>query len=366
MTPTPSPKEEPHGLCPCSEAAHDARIESIARDLIANRDAVRLVLIGGPSSAGKTTFAKRLCWHLEQAGASTLAVSTDDFFVGDALNPRDEKGNLDYEHIKAINLDLLNSNLADLLAGRVALMPKFDFHVHAPMPERHEARLPDGAFIIIEGLHSLNPALTPAIPDGAKHLILADTITNPYAAPAGSVCPQLHSKPAPSSGAGSATSPYAPAGSVRPQLHSKPSPSSGAGSAASPYAAPSSGAARPPAVPSGAQRLIRRIIRDAQYRGRGAAETILLWTSVVAGEERWIRPFVGNADETFDTSIPDEPGILRPFAEPALAAIGESSPAYATAQGLLDLMAPFAPKDATDVPSYSILREYIGGSSIQY
>ena len=310
---------------PCSEAAHDARIESIARGLIANRDAVRLVLIGGPSSAGKTTFAKRLCWHLEQAGASTLAVSTDDFFVGDALNPRDEKGNLDYEHIKAINLDLLNSNLADLLAGRVALMPKFDFHVHAPMPERHEARLPDGAFIIIEGLHSLNPALTPAIPDGAKHLILADTITSPYAAPAGSVCPQLHCKPA-----------------------------------------PSSEAARPPAVPSGAQRLIRRIIRDAQYRGRGAAETILLWPSVVAGEERWIRPFVGNADETFDTSIPDEPGILRPFAEPALAAIGESSPAYATAQGLLHLMAPFAAKDATDVPSYSILREYIGGSSIQY
>ena len=339
MTPTPSQKVEPQGHRPCDEAAHDARIESIARGLIANRDAVRLVLIGGPSSAGKTTFAKRLCWHLEQAGASTLAVSTDDFFVGDALNPRDEKGNLDYEHIKAINLDLLNSNLADLLAGRVALMPKFDFHVHAPMPERHEARLPDGAFIIIEGLHSLNPALTPAIPDGAKHLILADTITNPYAAPAGSVRPQLHSKPAPSSGADSATTPYAP---------------------------PSSGAARPPAVPSGAQRLIRRIIRDAQYRGRGAAETILLWPSVVAGEERGIRPVVGNADETFDTSIPDEPGILRPFAEPALAAIGESSPAYATAQGLLDLMAPFAAKDATDVPSYSILREYIGGSSIQY
>ena len=326
MTPRPNPvaAASEAAAFPCSEAAHDAHIESIARGLIANRDAVRLVLIGGPSSAGKTTFAKRLCWHLEQAGASTLAVSTDDFFVGDALNPRDEKGNLDYEHIKAINLDLLNSNLADLLAGRVALMPKFDFHVHAPMPERHEARLPDGAFIIIEGLHSLNPALTPAIPDGAKHLILADTITNPYT----------------------------PAGSVRPQLHSKP--------------APSNGAARPSAVPSGAQRLIRRIIRDAQYRGRGAAETILLWPSVVAGEERWIRPFVGNADETFDTSIPDEPGILRPFAEPALAAIGESSPAYATAQGLLDLMAPFAAKDATDVPSYSILREYIGGSSIQY
>ena len=353
MTPRPNPvaAASEAAAFPCGEAAHDARIESIARGLIANRDAVRLVLIGGPSSAGKTTFAKRLCWHLEQAGASTLAVSTDDFFVGDALNPRDEKGNLDYEHIKAINLDLLNSNLADLLAGRVALMPKFDFHVHAPMPERHEARLPDGAFIIIEGLHSLNPALTPAIPDGAKHLILADTITNPYT-PAGSVRPQLHSKPAPSSGASSAASPYAPAGSVCPQLHSKH--------------APSNGAARPPAVPSGAQRLIRRIIRDAQYRGRGAAETILLWPSVVAGEERWIRPFVGNADETLDTSIPDEPGILRPFAEPALAAIGESSPAYATAQGLLHLMAPFAPKDATDVPSYSILREYIGGSSIQY
>lgn len=294
---------------PSSEAAHDALIEAIAHELLAHRDASRLVLIGGPSSAGKTTFAKRLAWHLQQLGAETLAISTDDYFVGDALNPRDGNGNLDYEHIGAINLELLNDNLADLLAGRAALMPRFDFHVHAPAPERHEARLPDGAFAIIEGLHSLNPDLTPAIPASAKHLILADTVTDPYA---------------------------------------------------------TGGGARRDAVCAGAQRLIRRIIRDAQHRGRSAADTILIWPSVRAGEERWIRPFVQRAAEIFDTSLPGEPNILRPFAEPALKAIAPSSPAFETARGLLELLAAFPPVGDDDVPPYSILREYIGGSSIQY
>ncbi|MBR0057031.1 MAG: nucleoside kinase, partial [Kiritimatiellae bacterium] len=278
-----------------------------------------------PSSAGKTTFSKRLAWHLEQAGAQTLAISTDDFFVGDARNPRDADGKLDYEHLNAIDLDLLNTCLSDLLAGREAHLPRFDFHTHAPFPERHPARLPAGAFAIIEGLHSLNPALTPAIPASAKHTILADTATNPYGLPAG-----------------------------REGLATPGQRGPGAAEA-------------PATVPHGTpQRLIRRLIRDAKYRGRDAAATIAIWPSVTAGEARWIRPFANLADETFDTSLPSEPSFLRPYAEPALAAIPPSSPSHATAQGLLALLSQFPPLDAAPVPPFSILREYIGGSGIEY
>lgn len=286
-----------------SEEAHAARIEGVARFLLARRGKVRLVLIGGPSSAGKTTFAKRLQHHLERDGASTLAISTDDYFVGDELNPRDSQGRLDYEHIRAMDLELLNDNLVDLIAGRTAMLPKFDFHRHAPMEERTPAQLSSGdSFIIIEGLHSLNPELTPHVGAECKFLVLADTVSSPF--------------------------------------------------------------------PSGAeeadQRLVRRIIRDSKYRGRSAEDTILLWDSVRAGERRWIRPFVGNAEYTFDTTLPYEPGVLKNFIEPELRKIGPGSPAAPAARRLMALFGGVEPIDPALPPPYSILREYIGDSIIQY
>ena len=231
---------QPQASIITAEDAHEQGIEKIAQFLISRRGEIRLVLVGGPSSAGKTTFAKRLQFHLESNGATTLAISTDDYFVGDSRNPRDAYGNLDYEHIRAMDLDMLNANLVDLLAGRKTLLPRFDFLRHEPSAEKREAQLPEGAFAIIEGLHSLNPELTPLVPKEAKHLILADTLTDPF-----EVCPGAE---------------------------------------------------------AGDQRLIRRIIRDSKYRGRGAADTIRLWASVRAGEERWIQPFTGNAETTFDTT----------------------------------------------------------------
>ena len=287
-----------------AEDAHEQGIEKIAQFLISRRGEIRLVLVGGPSSAGKTTFAKRLQFHLESNGATTLAISTDDYFVGDSRNPRDANGNLDYEHIRAMDLDMLNANLVDLLAGRKTLLPRFDFLRHEPAAEKREAQLPEGAFAIIEGLHSLNPELTPLVPKEAKHLILADTLTNPFAA-----CPGAE---------------------------------------------------------VGDQRLIRRIIRDSKYRGRSAADTIRLWASVRAGEERWIQPFTGNAETTFDTTLAYEPSVLRMFAAAPLAEIDDSSPAYPVSRRLLSLLEGFKALDPSPVPPYSILREYIGGSIIQY
>lgn len=287
-----------------AEDAHEQGIEKIARFLVSRQGEIRLVLVGGPSSAGKTTFAKRLQFHLESNGATTLAISTDDYFVGDSRNPRDASGNLDYEHIKAMDLDMLNANLVDLLAGRKTLLPRFDFMRHEPSAEKREAQLPEGAFAIIEGLHSLNPELTPLVPGEAKYLILADTLTDPFAS-----CP----------------------------------------------------GAKP-----GDQRLIRRIIRDSKYRGRGAADTIRLWASVRAGEERWIKPFIGNANETFDTTLAYEPSVLKEFAAAPLAEVGGTSAACGTARRLLSLLECFRALDPAPVPPYSILREYIGGSIISY
>ena len=295
----------------CSDAAvrkaerrHDDEIESIARRIEAAADAARVVLIGGPSSAGKTTFAKRLTFHLNQNGIGTLVVSTDDYFVGDERNPRDADGNLDYEHLHAMDIEKLNADLVDLVAGRPAMMPRFDFTRHAPAAEGHEERLPDGAVIVIEGLHSLNPELTPNIPLDEKFLVLADTISSPFNDMDG--------------------------------------------------AEPGDG------------RLIRRIIRDGKYRNRSAADTITLWPSVCAGERRWIRPFEGNAEFVFDTTLPYEPAVLRRYATPLLEAIGEDSPAFPAARRLLGLLSSFEARGDEGIPGYSILREYIGGSIIQY
>ncbi len=288
----------------CAEKRHEDELASIARHIRDEADSARVVLIGGPSSAGKTTFAKRLTYHLGKLGVGTLVVSTDDYFVGDERNPRDENGNLDYEHIRAMDLDRLNANLADLVAGREALLPRFDFTRHAPAAEGHVERLKPGEVVVIEGLHSLNPELSPAIPDDDKFLLLADTITSPFNEVEG--------------------------------------------------AEPGDG------------RLIRRIIRDGQFRGRPADSTIRLWPSVCAGESRWITPFRGNADFVFDTTLAYEPAVLKKFAVPLLEAIDAGSPSRPTADRLLDDLACFDERDDTGIPGFSILREYIGGSIIQY
>lgn len=287
-----------------AEEAQELEIDRIARWLVGRRGSVRVVLVGGPSSAGKTTFSKRLEFHLGEHGAKTLAISTDDYFVGDERNPRDGNGNLDYEHIRAMDLDRLNENLLDLASGREALLPRFDFHTHAPMAEGRVARLESGAFIIIEGLHCLNPELTPQLPPELKTVIRADTVTDAFAGVPG-------------------------------------------------------------ALP-GDQRLVRRIIRDMKYRGRAPADTIGLWNTVRAGEERWIRPFECNAETVFDTTLAYEPGVLRTYALPALRGVRAGGAVRDAARRLAAALEGFGPLGDGDIPGYSILREYIGGSIIEY
>lgn len=287
-----------------AETKHAKQIEEIAQRIIREANAARIVLIGGPSSAGKTTFAKRLTYHLTNDGISPLVISTDDYFVGDEKNPRDENGNLDYEHIRAMDLEKLNEDLLNLLDGKTVTVPRFDFERHAPAEIGHQEHLDDGGVIIIEGLHSLNPELTPRIPMDSKFLILVDTISSPFN--------ELE---------GAAT---------------------------------------------GDGRLIRRIIRDSKYRGRRPTDTIRLWESVRAGEIRWIQPFEKNAEYVFDTTLPYEPGVLKFYAAPLLRAIASDDPSYAKAQQLLSLLDEFTEAPEDGIPRFSILREYIGGSCIEY
>lgn len=286
------------------EKRHADAIEQIAKRIQEEAEEARVILIGGPSSAGKTTFSKRLTFHLNRKGVSTLILSTDDYFVGDAKNPRDEDGNLDYEHILAIDLELLNQDLLDLMAGRVVMMPKFDFTSHERSQERMRGQLAKGGVIIIEGLHSLNPELTPQIPMNEKLLILADTISSPFD--------------------------------------------------------------RMLEAENGDGRLIRRMIRDSKYRGRTPEKTIELWPSICTGERRWIRPYVENAEVIFDTTLAYEPMVLKGYAQPLLNAIDSTSPIYPIAKRLQALLekVPFCEEGA--IPGYSILREYIGGSILHY
>lgn len=287
-----------------AETKHAKEIEEIAQRVIREADAAKIVLIGGPSSAGKTTFAKRLTFHLKNDGIAPLVISTDDYFVGDARNPRDENGKLDYEHIRAMDLEKLNEDLLNLMAGKTVTIPRFDFEKHAPAEVGHDEHLEAGGVIIIEGLHSLNPELTPRISDSSKFLILVDTVSSPFNDLEG---------------------------------------------------------AKP-----GDGRLIRRIIRDSKYRGRKPTDTIRLWDSVRAGEIRWIQPFERNAEYIFDTTLPYEPGVLKYYASPLLESIPNDDPSYAKAQQLLELMEEFKEAPEHGIPGFSILREYIGGSCIEY
>ncbi len=292
------------GLIKSEELRHDEEIEIIAERIIKEADEARVVLIGGPSSSGKTTFAKRLTYHLNENNVKPLTVSTDDYFVGDARNPRDENGKLDYEHIQAVDLEKLNRDLVDLIAGKEVMMSRFDFERHAPAEVGHLERLSERGVVIIEGLHSLNPELTPSVPMNNKFLILAKTFTSPF----------------------------------RHVSNYK----------------------------NGDGRLIRRMIRDSKYRGRSAENTIMLWDSVRAGERRWIDPFEHNAEYNFDTSLAYEPLVLKRYAKPLLEHISEDSPAFSKAKQLLMLLEKFPECGEGGVPGYSILREYIGGSSIEY
>ena len=286
-----------------AEALHERKLAAIAETV--HDQGPRVLLIAGPSSAGKTTFAQRLAIHLRVHGIRPVTLGTDNYFVGDADNPRHPDGRLDYEHIEAVDLEAFNRDLATLAAGRAIRRRTFDFKQRAPVLTDTPLALADDQILIIEGIHGLNPRLTEAVPEAGKFRIFVSALT---------------------------------------QLSVD----------------------RNNRIATTDNRLLRRLVRDFAFRGHSALETLRLWPGVRQGEKRWIFPFQQAADATFNSALDYELAVLKPMAEPLLARIKPDVPEYAESRRLTEFLLNFVPIPAALVPPASILREYIGGSALTY
>ena len=287
------------------EALHSRKLARIADMITQRRPSTKLVLIAGPSSAGKTTTAKRLMTHLRVNGLKPILISTDNYFVGDERNPRDEKGNLDYEHIEAMDLKRLNSDLLRLMAGESVRMRQFDFKKKQGVDQSFETQLPENGIIVMEGIHSLNPQLTADIPREDKFLIYLNTLT---------------------------------------QL----------------------GIDSSNRISTSDTRILRRIVRDYTYRNRSALDTLRLWKSVERGEKKWIYPYQHLADAVFNSALDYELAVLKPMATSLLKQIKPWDEAYIEARRLSGILHNFSSLAAEVVPGDSILRETIGNSLLEY
>ena len=265
----------------------------------------RLVLVCGASAAGKTTTAKRICTQLMVNDRPAMHLSTDDYFVGDALNPRDENGNLDYEHVECVDIRRLASDLNALFRGEAVPKRTFDFVNHVPVYTDKYVSLPEDGFIVLEGIHALNPRLTEGIDEPLKFRVMIEP--KPDIDVFGGFTPR----------------------------------------------------------PSDA-RFLRRLVRDNQFRKLNPADTLRLWPNVLAGEKKWIDPFRSNADAAFNSYLVYELAALKNFAggllEKALRELG-NVPQVVNMIEMLKLVDPIAPDV---IPGDSILRETIGGSQLEY
>ena len=287
-----------------AEALHERKISEIGDQIAQRRDRVKVVLIAGPSSSGKTTFSKRLSIQLRVHGLRPYALSLDNYFVDREHTPRDEQGNYDFEALHCLDIDLFNQHLVDLLKGKEIEIPKFDFE-KGKRKKGYPLRLDEDQILIIEGIHGLNEELTHAVPAESKFKIYASALT------------QL---------------------SIDDYNR----------------------------ISTTDTRLLRRMVRDAQFRGYSARETISRWPSVKRGEARNIFPFQEEADAMFNSAIVYEIAALRPFAEPLLLQITKDMPEYLEAHRLHRVLRLFTPFPPDDVPKNSILREFIGGSWFNY
>ena len=283
-----------------NEALHEKKIAYIA-DQICHQQETRLVLIAGPSSSGKTTFAQRLFIQLRVNGRRPVLISMDNYFVDRALTPRDENGEYDFESLHALKLDLFNSHLISLIQGDEVEIPVFNFKTGSCDPKGIPIKVNPGQPIIVEGIHALNDELTWLIPAEQKFRVYISALT---------------------------------------QLNIDYSNR----------------------VPTTDSRLIRRIVRDARTRGYSAADTISRWPSVRAGEQKYIFPYQENADVMFNSSLVYELAVLKPYAEPLLQAISPEADEYVEAKRLLKFFSYFKPTPAEPIPPNSIIREFIGGS----
>ncbi len=288
-----------------AETHQEKCISDIASQIIKKKK-VRVVLIAGPSSSGKTTSAKKLGLELQAMGYQPKVISLDCYYAGRDKTPLDENGKPDYECLEALNVELLNQNLMDLFAGKEVIIPSYDFHTGTSyFEDDNKMKLEENEILILEGIHGLNPKLTAKVPEEYKFKIYLSALTQ-----------------------------------LNLDDHNRVSTSD--------------------------NRLIRRIVRDNNFRGKPAEGTIAMWPSVQKGEELHIFPFHGNADAILNTALDYELNVLRVYAAPLLRRVNPTMPEYSEAQRLLNFLENFATIAPTEVPPRSIIREFIGGSAFHY
>lgn len=287
-----------------SEALQEKKISQMA-ETIANKKDVKVVLIAGPSSSGKTTFCKRLSVQLLTCGIKPVQISLDDYFVNRVDTPKDETGDYDYESLYALNIPLVNEQFLALFRGEEVQLPSYNFQTGKSEMKGKKLRLNSDNILIVEGIHALNPTLTKNIPDNKKFRIYASALTT-----------------------------------ILLDDHNY--------------------------IPTTDNRLIRRIVRDHKYRGCSAQETIRRWPSVRAGEKKWIFPFQENADTMFNTAMLYEVAVLKAQAEAVLEQVPENCNEYAEAYRLRKFLGYFASLPFRSLPPTSLLREFLGGSSFKY
>ena len=291
-------------LIQVSEALQEKKIAQIA-DEIAKNKSIKMVLIAGPSSSGKTTTCKRLMVQLAVNGINPIGISLDDYFLDREKTPRDEKGDYDYEHLHALNVPLLNEQMNALFRGEEVQLPRYNFQTGKSEMSGKKLQLKDKQIMVVEGIHALNPELTAQIPDEQIFRVYASALTT-----------------------------------ILLDSHNY--------------------------IPTTDNRLLRRIIRDFKYRGVDARETIRRWPSVRAGENKWIFPFQENADAMFNSAMLFELAVIKRQAEPLLEQVPENCPEYAEAYRLRKFLSYIKPIPEDQIPPTSLLREFLGGSSFEY
>ena len=291
-------------LIQVGEALQEKKIAKIADD-IANRKGIRLVLIAGPSSSGKTTTCKRLSVQLITNGIKPVPISLDDYFLDRDLTPRDETGDYDFENLHALNLPLLNEQMNALFRGEEVELPRYDFPTGKSVKSGRKLRLQEDQVLVMEGIHALNPELTAGVPQEQIYRVYASALTT-----------------------------------LLLDNHNY--------------------------IPTTDNRLLRRIVRDYKYRGVSARESIRRWPSVRRGENKWIFPYQENADQMFNSAMLFELAVIKSQAEPLLEQVPENCPEYSEAYRLRKFLKYIKPIPEDQIPPTSLLREFLGGSSFEY
>lgn len=284
-----------------AEALHEKKISIIADQIVARKDDVRVVLIAGPSSSGKTTFTRRLAIQLRVLGLNPIIIGLDDYYLPREMTPLDEFGKPNFEDLHALNVELLNRNLLDLFDGKEVEVPIFDFTIQRPRETGNRMCLSSRSILLMEGIHGLNPDLTPNIPEEKKYRVYISALTQ-----------------------------------LNLDDHNR--------------------------ISTTDNRLIRRIVRDHQFRGTSALGTLEMWESVRRGENKNIFPFQNEANSAFNSALDYELSVLKPYVEPLLKTVKPHDEVYNEALRLLSFVENFSPIPSHIVPPTSILREFIGGS----